>query len=183
MKMLRIIILIIWLMKMSRIIILVVWLMKKTMKMLWIIILVVWLMKILRIMILVSICTEVNKICGKFTFKSTIVNNNVIYKFSIVWIILMLQTIGSNNNHEEIKLDINLTINLCWWIQWWNIFNWTLRNKLQWNLNRNSYILVQENAFENVACQMATILSRPQCVNPIYTIAFVRTLKPRYWWP
>ena len=40
-------------------------------------------------------------------------------------------------------------------------FNW---NKLQWKFNRNSYIFIQENAFENVVWKMASILSRPQCV-------------------
>ena len=48
--------------------------------------------------------------------------------------------------------------------QCWNIVNWTLRNKLQWNLNRNSNIFIQENALENVVCEMASILPRPQCV-------------------
>ena len=47
----------------------------------------------------------------------------------------------------------------------WNIVNWTLRNKLQWDLNQNSYILIQENAFENVFQKMLASLSRPQCVN------------------
>ena len=47
--------------------------------------------------------------------------------------------------------------------QWWDIVNWNLRNKFQWNLERNSYIFIQENAFENVVCKMAVILSRPQC--------------------
>ena len=42
--------------------------------------------------------------------------------------------------------------------------NWTLGNKLQWNLNRNSCIFIQENAFENVVWKMAAILSRPPCV-------------------
>ena len=37
------------------------------------------------------------------------------------------------------------------------IVNWTLANKLQWKFNRNSYICIQENAFE--------ILSGPQWVN------------------
>ena len=37
-------------------------------------------------------------------------------------------------------------------------------NKLQWNLKRNSYIFVQEYAFENIVCEMAAILSRPECV-------------------
>ena len=31
-------------------------------------------------------------------------------------------------------------------------------------LNRNSYIFIQENAFETVICEMAAILCRPQCV-------------------
>ena len=38
-------------------------------------------------------------------------------------------------------------------------------NKLQWNLNQISNIFVQEIAFENVVCKMASILSRPQWVN------------------
>ena len=30
------------------------------------------------------------------------------------------------------------------------------------------HILIQENAFENIVCEMAVILSRPQCVNHVY---------------
>ena len=39
-------------------------------------------------------------------------------------------------------------------IIWTNagIVNWTLRNKLQWNLNGNSNIFIHENAFESVVC-------------------------------
>ena len=33
--------------------------------------------------------------------------------------------------------------------------------------NRYSNIFIQENAFENVVCEMASILSRPQCVNSL----------------
>ena len=44
---------------------------------------------------------------------------------------------------------------------------WTIRNKLQWNFNRNSYILIQENAFENVVCDMVAIMSRPQSINMV----------------
>ena len=46
---------------------------------------------------------------------------------------------------------------------WWNIVNWTIRNQLQWNPNRNSYIFIEENAFENVVWKMVAILSRPLC--------------------
>ena len=49
--------------------------------------------------------------------------------------------------------------------QHWNYVNWTLRNKLQWNLIRNSYIFIQENIFQNVFWKMEAILSQPQCVN------------------
>ena len=42
--------------------------------------------------------------------------------------------------------------------------NWALRNKLQGNFNRNSTIFIQENAFENVVCEIVVILYRPQCV-------------------
>ena len=42
-----------------------------------------------------------------------------------------------------------------------------LRNKPQWNINQNSYISIQENAFENIVCEMAAILSRPQWVKAV----------------
>ena len=47
-----------------------------------------------------------------------------------------------------------------------NIINWTFGNTLQWNLNRNLYIFIQENVFENLVWNMSAISSRPQCVNP-----------------
>ena len=50
--------------------------------------------------------------------------------------------------------------------QSWNIVNWTLGNKLQWDFNRNSNIFIEENTFENVVCEMLFISSRPQCVKP-----------------
>ena len=49
--------------------------------------------------------------------------------------------------------------------QCWNIVYWTLWNKFQWNFNRNSNIFFHENEVESVVCEMASILSWPQCVN------------------
>ena len=49
--------------------------------------------------------------------------------------------------------------------QCWNIVIWTFRKKLQGNLNRNSFIFIQENAFENVVWKMVAIFSRSQTVN------------------
>ena len=51
--------------------------------------------------------------------------------------------------------------------QCWNIVNWSLGNKNQWNFNRNSYIFIQQNPFETVVWKMASILSRPQCVKQV----------------
>ena len=42
-----------------------------------------------------------------------------------------------------------------------NNFN-TLDNKVRWNIDKNSEILIDENAFENAVCKMMAILSRPQ---------------------
>ena len=39
-----------------------------------------------------------------------------------------------------------------------------LVTKIQWNLNRNLHIFIQENAFENVVWIMTSFSSRPQCV-------------------
>ena len=45
-----------------------------------------------------------------------------------------------------------------------HIVTWTLTNKIQWIPNRNYNIFIQENAFENIVCEMVSILSRPQYV-------------------
>ena len=37
-------------------------------------------------------------------------------------------------------------------------------NKPQWNFKWNSYILIHENAFENVGFEMVAILPRTHCV-------------------
>ena len=42
--------------------------------------------------------------------------------------------------------------------------NWTLRNKLKWNLNRNAEIIIQGNAFGSITYQMSAILFMPQWV-------------------
>ena len=54
--------------------------------------------------------------------------------------------------------------------QCWNTVNSNLRNKLQWNLERNSYIFIHENVFENVVCEMAAICLRLNAVERIQQI-------------
>ena len=46
--------------------------------------------------------------------------------------------------------------------QLWNIDNWTFGNKFQWNLIRNWYIFIQENAFE-----MSSWKWRPFCLGSV----------------
>ena len=38
------------------------------------------------------------------------------------------------------------------------------KEQIQWNINQNLYIFIQENTFENVVCEMFAILPRPSCV-------------------
>ena len=49
--------------------------------------------------------------------------------------------------------------------QCWNIIDWTIKNKLQWNFNRYAYFFIQRNAFENVFCEKVAIRSRERWVN------------------
>ena len=70
-----------------------------------------------------------------------------------------LTTIGSGNGLSPGRRQA-IYLNQCW-----HTINSNLRNKFQWNRKRNSYILIQENVFENVVCEIASILPRPQCVN------------------
>ena len=56
--------------------------------------------------------------------------------------------------------------------QCWNIFNSNLMNNFQWNLKWNLYIFIQENAFENVVCKMAAVLSRPKWVNRLLVYVY-----------
>ena len=44
--------------------------------------------------------------------------------------------------------------------QCWVIINWTLRKKLQWNFNQNANPFIHENAYENIVCEKAAILSK-----------------------
>ena len=48
--------------------------------------------------------------------------------------------------------------------QCWVIVNHTKRNKLQWNFKQNFYIFIQENAFEDVVCEMVAILARDELI-------------------
>ena len=54
---------------------------------------------------------------------------------------------------------------LCFHVIWEMCCFFVNSNMLQWYFNRNSYIFIQENVFENAVWKMAATLSRPVCVN------------------
>ena len=60
--------------------------------------------------------------------------------------------------------------------QCWTIVNVTLRNKVLWNINRNSYVFINENGFEKVVCEMSTT-----CLGP--NVLIIRSLIARFMWP
>ena len=64
--------------------------------------------------------------------------------------------------------------------QCWNSVNWTLGNKLQWNLNQNVYIFIQENAFEKFFWKWRPLCL---CLN-VLTLHFIVSLQAQqrtYW--
>ena len=50
------------------------------------------------------------------------------------------------------------------WPSLTHIVNLNIGNTIQWNLKGNTLIFAQENAFDNVVCEIAAILPRPQCI-------------------
>ena len=60
------------------------------------------------------------------------------------------------------------------WFRWW-LVAWSASSHYQTSVNRkwNSYIFIQEYAFQNFVCGMAAILSRPQGGNFIVDIPAV----------
>ena len=83
------------------------------------------------------------------------------------------------NRHWFRQRFLALTAPNCYMNHCWNIVDWTLRSKLQWNLSRNSHISIQENAFEHV-WKMAALLSRRQYVKGSKKQSLPTTQQPQY---
>ena len=71
---------------------------------------------------------------------------------SLIYALVSYVTLGSDNGLSPGRRQAII----------WNnagiLLIWSYRDKLQWNIKRNSYIFIQQNAFENVACKMALYL-------------------------
>ena len=49
----------------------------------------------------------------------------------------------------------------------WHIVDWTFGSKFQWNFYQHLNIFIQENAFEDVVCEITDIFSWPRCVKSL----------------
>ena len=86
--------------------------------------------------------------------------------------------IGSDNGLSPDRRQASHYLNQCS-----IIVNWILANIFQWKFNQNTAIFIEDYARENVVCEMASTLSRPQCVktainnpttNSTFQIVFTR---------
>ena len=80
-----------------------------------------------------------------------------------------LTIIGSDNGLSPDRRQA-----IIWTNAGWIIVNWTLANIFQWKFNQNTAIFIEENAHENIVCEMAFTLSRPQGVK---VVLYITSLK------
>ena len=57
---------------------------------------------------------------------------------------------------------------------WWIIVNWTIGNRIQWNLIQDSYIFIQENVLikEDVLSPLKFQISLKRCEKQLVTFGF-----------
>ena len=67
-----------------------------------------------------------------------------------------------NGYINYLNVVIRHELNKCW-----NVVNSNFRNKLQRNLKRNSYIFIQENAFEYIICECNYEIMNDSCKQQI----------------
>ena len=66
--------------------------------------------------------------------------------------------IGSNNGLSPVWLQTSI------WTNAGILLIRTLKITFQWNLTRNSYILIEENVYDNIVCEITASLPQPQSV-------------------
>ena len=115
-----------------------------------------------------------------YMYKSICIQNEpVVYGSCVPWLLLAYSVTYYRVSQPALVIDVLRTFfemiptsrHENWLTHWGRVTHICvsklniIRNKLKWNFNRNSNIFIQENALENVVCEMAFILSRPQCVD------------------
>ena len=80
-----------------------------------------------------------------------------------MFVVVNLDALAQTNNFWTERRQV---VFLCW-----------MQDSNPRSLKQNSYIFIKENAFENSVCEMAAVLSRPQCVNqPVESTVII------VWW-
>ena len=76
-----------------------------------------------------------------------------IYTYIYIYIYISVNqvSIGSDNGFSAPCHYLN---------RCWVIVNWALTNQIQWRLYQNKHIFIHENAYWNIVCEIATVLSR-----------------------
>ena len=64
--------------------------------------------------------------------------------------------------------------------QCWHVIRQFLRNKLQWNMNQNTHIFFDRNAFWNIICNMSAILFRIPCFRYLFCHLRPCLYRPQY---
>ena len=59
--------------------------------------------------------------------------------------------------------------------QWWSLVNWTIRNRLQWNMNQDVNLSVKK-WFENVFCKISAIFQVAICWRIVLSTSRNRTI-------
>ena len=109
--------------------------------------------------------------CGQFEGHNRLCCQHwfLLVKYKSVWYYLRDVYMRRQSNHHWFWEWLvawsapSLCLNQCW-----NIINWTLGNKLQWNYNRNFHIFIHENAFENVFWLMSFYLG-VNVLSPVFS--------------
>ena len=109
----------------------------------------VWLTVKLAFFLIEKCYFTMNRMPGRLSYVSC----NVMLQIALVSLMFLTKKANKwRTSVEEIIFEKNF--------RWsGNIVNSKLRNKLQWNLMQNSYSFLQENTFQNVVCETATILT------------------------
>ena len=77
----------------------------------------------------------------------------------IHWSRVMCACINERGHHWFMQWLLAYSASNHYLNQPWHIVKWAIRNKFQWDFNRNTAISVQENEFENIVCKLPGILS------------------------
>ena len=137
----------------------------------------VWALVLARPGIIAQVCAATNLATNQFShdFRDICINLhtcNILNKRLWFWfwfyrsyLVLNVSFVGFewlSKRRKQDNLSYHLITLLC---KFQLLFPMNISYVLQWNVDQNSNIIIQENTFDNVVCKKATILSKPHCTS------------------